>query len=342
MKFQILLCTSISLLMANTLFSQLYPAASVKYDTIPVGMGNLEHYINGDTTVDGSRKNPSRVYVLKGGNIYIQNAPISVNMGITGTLAIIGDLSKSQNFPVILKKELSGVQVGENIINGSLTLKNIQYEGKSLGNTYTYYQPWGLYGLNRTLSVDNCLFEFCDMIMFSMNNVTTGCKIFITNCYMRNFFNGTQWWGGRMIEAKVPIDTLVYENNTSTGSGLLVLTQNCLINYAIYNHNTIINNIKYPFFNSYHKEAYFTNNLIVNGGLSGDDPVNMGDGGQDPGRLPMGIFGVDTINVNILIQPQYRNGDGSINLSLVGPNKQKIYVADNVIVADNELDDYLH
>ena len=56
----------------------------------------------------------------------------------------------------------------------------------------------------------------------------------------------SQWWGARAAECKYAIDSLVLENNTFTGGGLTFLSQESVADVAIINHNTFINNHKYP------------------------------------------------------------------------------------------------
>jgi len=78
-----------------------------------------------------------------------------------------------------------------------------------------------------------------------MDGYTNGAKFRFENCYFRNLFAGNQWWGGRVFYCKQYIDTIIVENCTVTGGGLIFLQQNSLCKYAYYNHNTIINSCKY-------------------------------------------------------------------------------------------------
>ncbi len=54
-----------------------------------------------------------------------------------------------------------------------------------------------------------------------------------------------------------------------------------MIAFGFINHNTIINNTKYPFLNQYWKECYFTNNLFVNANWVGEDRENIISGGNN-------------------------------------------------------------
>ncbi len=295
--------------------------------------GNFETVINGDINSKGLRNDSNRVYVLQAGGIYYQNDGLNVN-NPNGTLSIIGIVPAGKQRPVLVKQEVNSHAVTTNSLNCNLTIKNIQYESEDLQGAYPpLEQEWAITGNFHTLVAENNLFEFCDISLFGMQGVTQGAKAFLRGNYFRDYFNGKQWWAGRALYAKVPVDTLVYENNTSTGSGLLVLQQNSLTAFALINHNTIINSIKYPFLDASFLECYFTNNIIVNSNMAGDDSVNIiAAKTEDPNGLPAGITGVDTINCK-LIQPVYLI-DGKPNQDLIGINKIKWYAANNIIVSD--------
>ncbi len=339
--------------------------------------GNFENVINGDTvmageTIPGQRAHPNRIYVLEGGqganSLYFQNNAINVT-DPSCTLNIIGYPLGVQR-PVILKQEFQ-YPLGSNQLNCNLTIKNIQYESEDLSNAYPASTlEWNIIGNNHTLDAENNLFEFCGTALFGMQNVPQGAKAFLRGNYFRDYFNGSQLWGGSALFAEVPIDTLIFENNTSTGSGLLVHSQNSLTAYALINHNTIINNIKYPFLDAYYLECYFTNNLIINNNLAGDDSTNFiavygaktknitAFQNEYPDGLRVGVIGVDTIyckhvqtkyQIDTTVIVEYPNdttingNDTTIakdtvivinNQNLVGLPHIKFYAADNYLVQD--------
>ena len=125
-----------------------------------------------------------------------------------------------------------------------------------------------------------------------------------------------------------------------------MLAQESLTEYAVINHNTFINNHKYPALNQYWKELYFTNNLFVNANMVGEDMENVATGGQDPDALMHGITGVDTITGlrNVWIQGKfYEGGPGGDSAALVpGLDLGDIiyYAADNVVTYSPTLDNY--
>jgi hypothetical protein len=186
------------------------------------------------------------------------------------------------------------------------------------------------------------MFEFIQLDTFSCDAYTNGAKFRFVNCYFRNLFNGTQWWGGRVFYCKQYIDTVIVENCTVTCGGLTFLQQNSLCKYSYFNHNTIINNDKYWLLNVYFLEGYWTNNLFINQNWVGEDMENVATGGQDPdwGML-MGNFGLDTLTVqngktkpHINVQPEYLLADSTIDPAKCGLDKIQAFISNNILWTD--------
>ncbi len=318
--------------------------------------GNFEKVINGDTITDktnnnfgkGMRYNINTVYVLAANTIYLEQAGLTVTDSL-GTLTIIGLPSGGTNQkPVLLYNENNGTGVTCWKINASLTVKNIQNEsfdiqGKSLSDGFD--GDWYLSGNNITIDIEDCMEEFqASYGWINAQACPQGLKAFYRGNYFRDFVGANSWWAGRAFYAKVPVDTLVFVNNTITFGGLMCLQQNSLTQYAFIDHNTIIDNIKYPFQNPFYLTCFFTNNLIVNSNLAGEDSINIiKHESQDPTILRHGVIGVDSINRNevSLIQNKYKvyqNSPGigtwTIDTSQCGPGHIKFYAAGNVLVSD--------
>lgn len=302
MKLKSLLFVFVNLLIASTLVAQ---EDIIVIDGGASNGGKLEATINGDTTATGDRVNPNRIYELKANSFYLQHGPIVVtNPG--GTITIRGQKGGAK--PIILKQPLNEVAIGTNEINSSLTFQNIQYHNMEMNGALPWV-AWNISGDNHKLLVEDCLLENCMGLVFNSGNVQHGCVIILRNNYFRDLNDFSQWWGARAAECKNAIDTLIFENNSFSGGGLTFLSQESLIDYTVINHNTFINNHKYPFLNQYWRELYFTNNLFVNANMVGEDMENVATGGQDPDALMHGIFGVDTIEPSLNIQPKYLSGE---------------------------------
>ncbi len=332
MKLKSLLFSFANLLIAATLVAQ------EDIIVIPGGLENgglLEATINGDTTAAGERNNPNRIYELEANSFYLEHGPIIVD-NPDGVITIRGQEGGAK--PVILKVPLEEVAIGQSTINSSFVFQNIQYHNMETNNAL----PWvtfAINGDNHHLLVEDCLLENSMGIIFNAGNVTQGAKIILRGNYFRDLNDFSQWWGARAAECKYAIDTLIIENNTFSGGGLTFLSQESVTDVAIINHNTFINNHKYPLLNQYWRELYFTNNLFVNANMVGEDMENVATGGQDPDALMHGIFGVDTIEATLNIQPYFLDGDVLAD-AVNEISDYVIYAADNVLSYSTTLDDY--
>ena len=322
------------------------------------GEGTLEAAINADTTAAGERNDVNTIYELEPGGVYITNAGIKF-VGDAGTLTIRmkADAPAGSKKPIIVRYKKGGIDVADWAVQGSLTMENIHYQGLEM--TENQVPTWliNITGSNHYLKVDGCLFEFTGGIgIFNMNSVPAGARLDIRNSYFRDLNNFSQWWQARIVQCKVPVDEFLFENNTVSGGGLTVLGQSCLFEYSVINHNTFINNHKYPFLNQYWKECYFTNNLFVNANMVGEDAENVAVGGQDPDGRPAtdngdgtytthemlhGITGIDTIIAKqIAIQAKFYNADSTLTDDVDEISDYIFYCADNVVVSSATLDSY--
>jgi len=345
MKIKYLLSIIVSFLlmtnMAKAFTSPSAPAADWTQgtgDTIiitPNTPGALETVINGDVT-GGVRNDINRVYVLQTG-LYEQNAGLTV-IDSTGTLSIVGVYAAGKQRPVWYKNEIGSVAVAPNLISANLVVKNIQFEDEDLQGQY----PAGDNGdfvistRNKRVELDNNLIEYNWISTVNAQAVSQGFKFIARGNYFRNFLNQTQWWAGRVLYAKVPIDTLVFENNTVSGGGLTLLEQFSLTAFAQIDHNSFINNEKYPMMNPFYLEAYFTDNLFVNAGIAGEDSVDVMNS-QDVDHIRMSIFGVDTLMSKNLttFSSKYLVGSPAVkDSSQLGLSHIKWYAGENIATMD--------
>jgi len=357
MKSKMLLCLLV--MFALTSYAGLGPKNYVPYvppsvaapgDTtyIPGGTlaggenaGSLEATINADTNANGTRKNPNRVYALYEGQYYFQLAPIYC-YNPTGTLTICGVPSASGTTkPIILIAPVPpATTIGGNTVYGSIKCENIHYQAQMLTGNFNFsnFYCGTANKLPQSLTINNCLFEFCNGELFDCTNEAGaiggwpyGAKFKITNSYFRNMFQGGQWWGSRVFQCKHPIDTLWVENCTVTTGGLTFLQQNQLTDFMYINHNTIVNNKKYWLLSPYRKDCFITNNIFINQNWVGED-TNVTNSGQDPDKLFMSTVNVDTNNATngLVVQGKYYVGDSSHYSPALALNKLRVYISDNI------------
>lgn len=325
--------------------------------SVSPGTATLESTINADTTATGERNDPNTIYELEPGGVYLCNSAIKFDSS-EGTLTIRmqADAPEGSRKPIICRIKENGVDVTAWTVEGGLTMKNIYYNGQELTDGSTG-GSWffNITGEDHTLLIDSCVFEFTGNLGVFNMNVTSGANINIRNSYFRDMNNFKQWWQGRVVECRYPVDSLLFENNTVTGGGLTILGQQDLYEYVVINHNTFINNHKYPFLNLYYKEMYMTNNLFVNTNMVGEDAVNVATGGQDPdgqvavmnedgtittNEMWFGISGLDTITMEIEVQDKFITADSTLSDEIDDVSDYIYYCADNVVVSSANLDSY--
>ena len=133
---------ALTLLLAATgsLFGQTGPFPADQ-DTIVIiadntDPGKLERIINGDV-VEGTtnRVNPDRVYQLQADGVYIMQSAILFGgeTDSTATLTIVGE--KGGKRPMVLMSPQGGATEINNIVDGSLTIKNVFWPGTTLAGT---------------------------------------------------------------------------------------------------------------------------------------------------------------------------------------------------------------
>ncbi len=345
MKFKYLLSAIISFLLMTSMVNAITytpPSAGTftqgTGDTIVITSGipgNLETVINSDVT-SGVRNDPNRVYVLTTG-MYEQNAGIAV-IDSTGTISIVGKVTNVQR-PVWYRNEIGGLELAANAIAGSLVIKNIDYEAVDLQGQY-YAGDNGDFVIstaNQRVELDNNLISYSWVSTINAQAVVKGFKFIARGNYFRNMTSATQWWYGRVLYAKVPVDTLIFENNTVSGGGLTLLEQNSLTVFAQIDHNTFINNERYCSPNPFYLEGYFTDNIFLNSNIAGEDSIDVMNS-QDVDHLRTGIFQVDTLmSANLFsidVDPQYLKSDGTKDPSKLALSNVKWYVGDNIAVQE--------
>ena len=74
--------------------------------------------------------------------------------------------------------------------------------------------------------------------------------------------------------------------------------------------------------------------------MVGEDHENVATGGQDPDGLLEGIFGVDTIEATLNIQPKFLDGRCTLTDDVNDLSDYIIYAADNVVTYSPTLDSY--
>lgn len=336
------LLKNVAFIVTMIITTMVYAQVPATQDTIVIASGLdkaglLEATINGDKDVSNVRIHPNRVYKLEPGFHFVLSA-INVNND-TGTIRIVGETGGKK--PVIIPLTTNSKGPGQNKVNGSLELKNLHIQGRDDEGGKWKGHLFDVYGANRSLFVEDCLIEFPER-GFKLQGVTSGLTIEMRNNYFRDMFVTQAQYSGNVINAKyVPIESLIFENNTVSNAGMPMLMQNQMVTYALINHNTFINTSTTVFLNPYYYEAYITNNLFYNANTLGTNPDSSL---ADPDGQAIALVGIDELDMSIGSAgiPLYAmNADKT---SVIAPyndvSKLKIYVADNIYFNEATLDKY--
>lgn len=254
--------------------------------------------IVGDTTAAGVHvaveSIPNRVYKLKKGGFYHLTDRIE-NDGFH--LRIVGEEPGEtlETGPAVIQMvEDAEGNVDGRIITGkaSVTLKNLWISGNDDAGVQTYYQPIQMDASDSRFVFENVVLSRTNFAPIAFTG--TGNDIFYRDCVFRNLIGrpSTQQWEGRGISIWADQDTVVVENCTFFNIGMTAFQlEGGAANYIRFNHNTLVNVGRSINAGNWWREAYFANNLIVNGwwhSQGADDLVDP----DDPRDVTSGLFSI--------------------------------------------------
>ena len=304
------------------------------------GANSLLGAIQSDTTEDGERANPDRVYYLKRGGMYLNDAawyytPPGESIEIVGGEGDIIKPEKDVERPPIVSgipnSEGSAV-TGYWIQPGSKS--NVKFKNIAFMNACSDGSKGsGLMWLSDSSRVtfENCLFEHNTWAFLPSNK--RGMKVYIRDCLFLNMVGNTvRRNGGVYDNYGSSADSLVVENSTHLiGSGFMYKIRNYPFRHIYFNHNTFVNcsnNIIEG--GGMHLNMIFTNNLIVNSNYQPYYPgLDYGETDQD--SLPTGIINVDTLE-----------GIGNFYPDGFPEEDRKVLVDNNAVYWDPRLDQILN
>ncbi len=275
-KIQLLFASMFMLLMlTNTsVLAQPFPADQevIIIEGGPQNVGLLETIINDDTDENGNRVNPNRVYMLKANTVYFQNSAIEFGgaSDSTSTLNIIGE--EGGNIPIIMMSPLDGVAQFENLVHGSLTIKNVYWPCTNVkGGGATLFK---MYRNDITVRAENIITDMAFRSSpFHFRNVLGKMSLIIKNCYFRDNSQYANSWNYGIYQRGdngEPFDTLWVENTTISNCGMPLFGKFNPVNFFFFDHNTVVNSCKYPIWHEQLKEAYITNNMFINANYEGE------------------------------------------------------------------------
>lgn len=238
---------------------------------------------------------PGRVYLLKKGGYYWNRETIQ-NTGYH--LRIVGEPAgptTEENPPVLQMVRRDDQTVNQRMITGvsSITLKNLWITGADDNGVQTAYQPIQIDASDSRFVIDNCVIDRSNFSLIAYTGPNN--DIFYTNNKFRNLIGrpSTQQWEGRGVSVWADQDTVIVENNTFFNLEFTAFQmEGGAIKYLRFNHNTMVNIGRNFATGAWWREAYFANNLIVNGFWHGEGPNDYNAAGRDPRQYHAGMFGI--------------------------------------------------
>jgi hypothetical protein len=270
------------------------------------GKDAMANAIMGDTLANGGRADANRVYLLTRGQRYVNTRPIVANgyhLRIAGQPMPVAGKDPG---PAVVQlapdslRLLDSDRVTDRIIvaRGDLTMSNV-WVLSWIASGAQLWEPITEEKDSTRVTIDHCIFEWQEGPALHLSGRWT--NVFLTNNLFRNAIYKDEWWAGRVVYFTSPADTLVEVNNTLENVGFgLIQSQGIGLNYYFCDHNTVVNCAKFCWLESYYRNAYIANNLLVNSHFTGERMKDRKY--QDPGTL---LYG-QTINLDTLKTPGRR------------------------------------
>ena len=141
----------------------------------------------------------------------------------------------------------------------------------------------------------------------------------------------TQQWCGRGISIWADQDSVVVENNTFFNLGFTVLQiEGGSAKYVRFNHNTIVLCGRQMTTGNWWQNAYFTNNLIVNGWWHGEGSADLTATGRDPRQTYNGLFTIGPLPSVYGVPNEARRIVIAKNYAYLDPLFTALYATDGV------------
>lgn len=255
----------------------------VQWETEP---GNFTPNPNAlrDAILSDTLRPDGRVYKLLRGGFYQLTDAIehSFHLRLVGEPGGETVFDNPPAIQMVLRDDGSGPSGRILTSTGSLTLKNLWITGADNDGTQTYYEPVTINASNSVIEVDNVVFDRSNFAMLSFYG--TGNEIYIRNSHFRNLTGNpsTQQWEGRAISIWADQNKAIIENNTFFNIGFTAFQmEGGSVDYVSFVHNTLVNVGRSINAGNWWNEAYFANNLIINGFWHGEGADDLAGESRD-------------------------------------------------------------
>lgn len=229
----------------------------------PLPPGNVNTVINGDTTTNGLRKHPNRVYELKRGLVYQVSEPMQIN----GSITVMDSGAASTRPPVLAPQILQNNQSIDHFfdLNGkgsTVTIKNLYFLSVRSDNTFLGWSDGiriNADSIKVTLKGD----IFDAFTHTALHLAGQWDKLKVSDCKFRNEMHNTSYFGGGayLSNGSTDMDTTIFVNNTFFCNNSYAFSVRGYCPYAEFSHNTLVYGAVNPFL------TYLTQNLHMNNNL---------------------------------------------------------------------------
>jgi len=250
------------------------------------------------TAIEEDTERPEgRVYKLLRGGFYANTESIEAP---DFHIRIVGEAAGTEEHehPPILqmyRRDDGSIETRMMTIGSDATLKNLYILGNDDTGDQSSYQPIRITGSGRRQVIDNVIFERSNFALPAWDGANN--TIIIKNSVFRNLVPvaDNQKWTGRGVSAWTDQDTVIIENNTFFLINFTaVQVEGGAARYFRFNHNTLVNIGRNFITGSWWRDAFVTNNLIINGYWHGEDESDFGPD-RDPRATHAGMMGVGAL-----------------------------------------------
>ncbi|MBI9072984.1 MAG: T9SS type A sorting domain-containing protein [Melioribacteraceae bacterium] len=287
----------------------------------------LNNVIYGDTSATGERV-ADRVYRLEVGGIYYFNNSIITDgwdLRIEGAGEPVGGFSKA----IILtgKNDDGGKPAEFAQVTGDVSIKNLYFSAiddldRPLNHLIMCYKDGAI------LEAENIYTEWVKLHVFRFYGLNSTLRA--TDSYFNNTTFKSGIFNGRLVGFEdLPVKEYFVQNCTVMNmQGIMLKGRFNTIEKVTFDHNTIINQAKWPFHYEYWTDGEVTNNVFFNASLMGENDQDAST--QDSEGLDFGIINVVDVPDSILSQ---------VGMSSQG--ERKLEVRNNLFYFDESVQDYL-
>jgi len=140
---------------------------------------------------------------------------------------------------------------------------------------------------------DGCYFDWCEWLGIMVN--ASNVSVTIKNTLVKNFIHPSSPWNARFLSFQDnPADTVIMTNNTYFSSNFVFLDgRTNIFKYLQFEHNSLINFVKWPIQHQWPTDAKISNNLYYNAHSMGENAADRS--GQDFDGLLFGLVNADTL-----------------------------------------------